>query len=78
MEIQSNDQGLRPQRVQNVACSAHVDPMGPCTSALQRIIFLMHVSRYRFKYPRLHGERPGAARRATGFPCSRQYTSDAF
>ena len=29
MEIQSIDRGRRPQRVQNAACSAHVDPMGP-------------------------------------------------
>ena len=26
--------------------------------------------------PWLHGQRPGAARRATGFPCPRQYMHD--
>ena len=34
MEIQSMDQGRRPQRVQNVvvACSAHVDTMRPAVA----------------------------------------------
>ena len=62
------DRGRRPQRVQNGpvhAVHSHVDPMRP--ELQQR---RMHV---RTAYPRLHGPRPGAARRATGFPCPPQY-----
>ena len=41
MEIQSNDRGRRPQCVQNVACSAHVDRMrthGCMASALGPLV----------------------------------------